>query len=59
MTELNCSLRSLQMTLETRWCRRRSQTEKHVRSLLLHPSARDLSLRDLGARAEGHKSGLE
>ena len=27
MTELNCSLRSLQIALETRWCRRRSQTK--------------------------------
>jgi hypothetical protein len=69
MTELYCSLRSLQIALEPdgvvlarrrKACplapRRRSQTksvsarssssladEKRVRSLLLHPSARDLS----------------
>ena len=52
MTELNCSLRSLQIALETRWCRPRSQAEKRVHSLLLlllHPSARDLSLRGLSA----------
>lgn len=48
MTELNCSLRSLQIALETRWCRPRSQAEKRVHSLL-HLSARDLSLRRLSA----------
>jgi hypothetical protein len=40
MTELNCSLRSLQIALETRWCRRRSQTNSvSPRSSSIHRRA--------------------
>ena len=37
MTESNCSLRSLQIALEIRWCRRRSQTKSvSARSSSIH-----------------------
>jgi hypothetical protein len=40
MTELNCSLRSLQIALETRWCRRRSQAKSvSARSSSIHRRA--------------------
>jgi hypothetical protein len=40
MTELYCSLRSLQIALETRWCRRRSQTKSvSARSSSIHRRA--------------------
>jgi len=42
MTELYCSLRSLQIALEPDGVVV-ARNEKRVRSLLLHPSARDLS----------------
>ena len=42
MTELYCSLRSLQIVLEPDGVVL-ARNEKRVRSLLLHPSARDLS----------------
>jgi hypothetical protein len=44
MTELNCSLRSLQIALQPDGVVV-ARRQKRVRSLLLHPSARDLSLR--------------
>jgi hypothetical protein len=40
MTKLNCSLRSRQIALETRWCRRRSQTKDvSARSSSIHRRA--------------------
>ena len=40
MTELNCSLRSLQIALETRWCRCGSQTKSgYARSSSIHRRA--------------------
>jgi hypothetical protein len=40
MTKLNCSLRSRQIALETRWCRRRSQTKSvSARSSSIHRRA--------------------
>ena len=59
MTELNCSLRSRQIALETRWCRRRSQTKGvSARSSSIHRRA--IWICD-GSENEqkDHKSGLE
>jgi hypothetical protein len=40
MTEFNCSLRSLQIALGTRWCRRCSQTKSvSARSSSIHRRA--------------------
>jgi hypothetical protein len=59
MTELNCSIRSRQIALETRWCRRRSQTKSvSARSSSIHRRA--IWVCDGSESEEGdQKDGLE